>query len=181
MKLFQSTAGVPSAPRRRGAGSLALAACLGMAAMLGSAAGASGAGAAAAACRMTALKVSVGSPNGAAGHIDYLMRFKNLSRASCTLRGYPKVVALNKAGRRLGSPAAASAITKVKTVTLKPGGWATAPFSVTEAGNYPPSICGRIGTIARLRISLYGTKTIPFSSRGCTKPGPRYMSVGPVR
>ena len=57
------------------------------------------------ACATSALKVSLGPANGAAGTVFYPLNFVNTSKLGCTLRGYPGVSAVTSSGRQIGSPA----------------------------------------------------------------------------
>ena len=58
-------------------------------------------------CATSALKVSLGPANGAAGTVFYPINFVNTGKLGCTLRGYPGVSAVTSSGKQIGSPASA--------------------------------------------------------------------------
>ena len=72
------------------------------------------------ACATSALKVSLGPANGAAGTVFYPLNFVNTGKLGCTLRGYPGVSAVTSSGKQIGSPASQIS-SSYKTVTLLPG------------------------------------------------------------
>ncbi|MGP0023076.1 MAG: DUF4232 domain-containing protein [Streptosporangiaceae bacterium] len=84
--------------------------------------------------------VAADQGNGAAGTIYYPLEFTNLSRATCSLTGYPGVSALSRSGRQLGLPARWGTA-KPKAVTLAPGATAHAVLAYSDAtvGSYPPA------------------------------------------
>src|ERR1700751_4560834 len=52
------------------------------------------------ACSSSALKVSLGPANGAAGTVFYPLNFVNTGKLGCTLRGYPGVSAVTRSGQQ---------------------------------------------------------------------------------
>jgi hypothetical protein len=82
-------------------------------------------------CATSALAVSLGAPEGTAGHVEHQLAFRNTSAAACTLRGFPGVSFVDAAGTQLGVPATRSSL-PVGTVTLAPGATATAHLQVTD-------------------------------------------------
>jgi hypothetical protein len=65
-------------------------------------------------------------------HVDSVVRFVNKGSATCWMRGYPGVAALNAAGRQL-QQAARSSGTPDPLVTLKPGQTASALITGNSA------------------------------------------------
>jgi hypothetical protein len=121
--------------------------------------------------------------DGAAGTIYYPLQFTNLSGHACSLHGFAGISAIDRSGHQLGSPARWDHGRTPRTVVLAAGatahavlGWsdvaiATAPgcrptFSATELRIYPPN--QRSATHAA------------FSLEVCSRPGPIFMSVGPI-
>ena len=120
--------------------------------------------------------------SGTAGSITYHLKFTNLSGHRCTLNGFPFVRAVNLRNHRLGSRAAFNHRTP-GTVTLGRGKTATARLQVVEVGNFPASACHPV-TAAGLRVyppNQTRRKLIPFPFGACSKAGPAYLIVGPVR
>jgi Protein of unknown function (DUF4232) len=102
------------------------------------------------ACATSALKVSLGQPNGAAGTVFYPLRFVNTGKTGCTLRGYPGVSAVTSSGRQIGG-AASQISTSYKTVTLLPGKAQSAVVGIVETGSFSPSQCAPV-TAAGLKV-----------------------------
>jgi hypothetical protein len=100
--------------------------------------------AAAAACGNTSLAVSNAQSQGATGHGSFVLLFKNVSRATCSLYGYPGLDALNAAGHVLAHAQrtmrgfAGGAHTEA-TVTIVPGHYASA---TVEWMNFNPVTSG---------------------------------------
>ena len=126
------------------------------------------------ACASRALDVWLNTQAGtAAGSTYYRLEFTNLSAHACTLRGYPGVSAIAANGRQLGSPAGRNRAHTTRTVTLAPGGSASAVLQITDAHNFPPASC-RLATAVGLRVYAPGAtqaKTVPFPFPTCTKAG----------
>jgi Protein of unknown function (DUF4232) len=100
-------------------------------------------------CASSALAVTVGSPNGSAGSVHYLITFRNTSSSSCTLYGYPGVSFLTAGGTLIGSPAQRQVGATPATVTLPAGGSAYSSVGVTDPG-IPP--CSSSATAAQVSI-----------------------------
>jgi hypothetical protein len=67
-------------------------------------------------------------------------------------------------------------------VTLANGATAKAVLRITEAGNYPGSLCRRV-TAAGIRVyppNQTASKIVPFPFQACTRPGPVILDVGVV-
>ncbi len=120
--------------------------------------------------------------SGAAGSVYYHLRFTNLSGHRCTLNGFPFVVAVSLRGRQLGSRAAFNGGSP-HVVQVRPGQTATALLRIVMAGNFPRSACRPV-TAAGLRVyppNQTRSKTIPFPFEACSRRGPVYLTVRPVR
>jgi hypothetical protein len=172
------------ARRLLSAGALACAAALVPAAALA----APGAGAhagltATPACTTSGLDIWLNTQgNGAAGTIYYNLEFTNLSGSTCTLFGYPGVSATNLTGTQLGSAAVRIGATP-HTVTLANGATATALVGIVQGGIFPPAQCGPV-TAAGLRVyppNQTQSKRVPFPFAACSKTGPQYLKIMPVK
>jgi hypothetical protein len=120
--------------------------------------------------------------SGTAGSTVYHLKFTNLSGHRCTLNGFPFVRAVNLRNHRLGSRASFNHRTP-GTVTLGRGKTATAMLQLVEVGNFSASACHPV-TAAGLRVyppNQTRRKLIPFPFSACSKAGPAYLIVGPVR
>ncbi len=121
--------------------------------------------------------------SGAAGSTFYQLKFTNLSGHACTLTGYPGVSGVNLAGHRLGSAAARDHSVTPHTVRLPAGATRTATLQIVNAGNFPAATCGPV-TAAGLRVfppNAFRSKIVPFPFRACSRSGPGYLVVRPVR
>jgi hypothetical protein len=124
-----------------------------------------------------------GAGGGTAGSVFYKIRFTNLSGHACTLKGYPKVSAINLAGKRIGSAAQQEAGQKPKLRKLAKGATATALLRVVDPGNFSPSVCHEV-TAAGLRVTPPGqshSKLIPLPFATCSRAGQKTLSVGVVQ
>lgn len=140
-------------------------------------------GAAAGACPTSALDVWLDTNgNGAAGSIFYHLQFTNLSRRSCTLRGYPGVAAVDLSGRQVGSRGIREVSGRSRTVTLRPGATVSAVLRIVEAGAIPSSSCREV-TAAGVRVAppgQRGTRMVPFPFQACSRTGAPVLSVRAV-
>jgi hypothetical protein len=99
-----------------------------------------------AACTPANLRVTVAFSQGATQQAIYDLRFANMSRTACTLRGYPSaslVTAGNSGGRPIGSPRPLLLRSPgpAATVTLAPGQRALALLGVAETVMFTGSSC----------------------------------------
>ncbi|HEX4731610.1 MAG TPA: DUF4232 domain-containing protein [Solirubrobacterales bacterium] len=167
---------------------LASVAALAAAIPLASASGAAGPRAAAASsppCKTSGLVIwsNNGAGGGTAGSVFYKIRFTNLSGHACTLKGFPKVSAVNLAGKRIGSAAQQEAGQKPKLRKLANGATATALLRVVDPGNFSPSACHEV-TAAGLRVTPPGqshSKLIPLPFATCSRAGQKTLSVGVIQ
>ena len=100
-------------------------------------------------CATRDLKISIGSPNGTAGAVHYVLTYLNAGTSPCTLFGYPGLSFLATDGSQIGSPAQRTTGVGVTSVTLAPGAAAYSGVSVTDPG-IPP--CSSSGTATRVRV-----------------------------
>jgi hypothetical protein len=128
------------------------------------------------------LSVSFGSGNGTAGSTYYPLNFKNISKSTCSLYGYPGVSAL-RYGRQMGSAAVWEASVPKDLVIVKPGATVYALLQVTDVSVYSKAQC-EPETANQLKIYPPGATTAKIISQGltgCSVPSIAYMHVEVVR
>jgi hypothetical protein len=87
-------------------------------------------------CATAQLTVTIGAPNGTAGHINFEIAFRNDAASPCVLNGFPGVSFLDAAGHQTGDPAARNRLTPTP-VTIAPGASAYAHLAKNDLGNPP--------------------------------------------
>ncbi len=93
------------------------------------------------ACSPTDLKLSLGSPNGAAGHVYQPLQFTNVGKTPCLIVGFPGVsYVTGDSGSQVGAPAQRDG-TEGPRVTLAPGQMASAILIMTDVGVFDPGVC----------------------------------------
>ncbi|MGH3745114.1 MAG: DUF4232 domain-containing protein [Mycobacteriales bacterium] len=143
-----------------------------------------------AACATADLTVSLSTPGGAAGSQYYPLHFVNNGSSACTMTGYPGVSFVAPGnGQQVGKAATRSSAT-TPTVTLAPGGEATATVQVGETANFSPTDCGPT-PVSGLRVYPPANKTsayVPFpagNQSACSKDlsstGSGQLIVRPVK
>ena len=133
------------------------------------------------ACATSALKVSLGPANGAAGTVFYPLNFVNTGKLGCTLRGYPGVSAVTSSGQQVGSPASQIS-SSYTTVTLLPGKTQSALVGIVETGNFDPSQCAPV-TASGLKVFPPGQNkavTIKKSFSTCSSTSVISLTVRPI-
>jgi hypothetical protein len=126
--------------------------------------------------------------NGAAGTIFYTLNFTNVG-AKCTLRGYPGVSAVGRAGKGLGRAAVRNSVRPVKTITLNAPNASHGTFSsahatlgIVETGVFSVSTCAP--TIASgLRVFAPDQKSatfVPFPFAACAHTAPKLLNISAV-
>jgi hypothetical protein len=126
--------------------------------------------------------------NGTAGTIFYVLNFSNVG-AKCTLRGYPGVSAVGRAGKTLGTAAGRNSIKSVKTVTLNASNPSHGTFStahanlgIVDTGVFSAGVCAP--TIASgLRVfapNQSAATFVPFPFSACSRSGPKFLNVSAV-
>jgi hypothetical protein len=137
------------------------------------------------ACSANTLVVWVGEEpgGGAAGSVYYRIEMTNLSTATCSLNGYPKVNAVDLKGARIGAFASHEAGKKATKVSLAPGQSATATLRIVDALNFPAEKC-KATTAAGLRVAIpggSGNKIAPLAFETCVRSATKTLSVAPVQ
>jgi hypothetical protein len=133
-------------------------------------------------CATSGLVIWLGPGSGTAGSVFYPLQFTNLSRHTCTLRGYPGVSAVDLASHRLGSGAGHNGYQPLATVTLARQGSATALLRITDTGALPPPDC-REASAAGMRVYPPGqtaAKIVPLPFQACSRGGGSNITVSPV-
>ena len=93
-------------------------------------------------CPTSALHVSMGPGNGAAGSTYYPLDFVNASGAACTLFGYPGVsFVTGVGGAQIGRAASRNPVLASESVTIPVGGVAHTTLQVVNAENFPRAEC----------------------------------------
>jgi len=93
-------------------------------------------------CTTRDLRVSLTGGEGAAGSTYFDLNLTNISGHPCRTGGFGGVSLVgNGNGTQIGAPADRTQTEKVRAITLRPGGKATATLRETNAENYPPSRC----------------------------------------
>ena len=138
------------------------------------------------ACPTSALHLSIGTGNGAAGSVYYPLVFTNTSGSACTLFGFPGVSFVTGiGGSQIGHAATRNSDAPRQTVTLAPGGVAHATLQVVQALNFPPAKCQP--TTAHWLKVYPPNQTEPvflnFTSKTCaaTAKDVTVLNVAPVR
>jgi hypothetical protein len=104
------------------------------------------------ACSTSDLRITTGNyGGGAAGTFYSVVDFTNVSKASCTLYGYPGVSLRNASGAQIGAAGTRDAAVTPTVITLTPGATANTSVGVTDPGVYPSGKCDP-ATSSYLRI-----------------------------
>ena len=104
-------------------------------------------------CTNHVLKVSHSHTNGATGHANVIIRFRNIGSSSCTLHGYPGLDAVRANGTvlahakrtRVGFTGGAK---HVRTITVRPGHYASADVEWTDFNPKTSGACAFSHSIA---------------------------------
>jgi Protein of unknown function (DUF4232) len=135
-------------------------------------------------CATAALRVTLGSQEGAAaGHFYRTLDFTNISGASCTLYGYPGVSFVTAiGGSQIGAGASRSPASKL-LIVLAPGKKAHATLDLLDVLNFPSSQCAATNAhwIKVYPPNQFSATYVPWTAMVCSKPKPVYLSVAPVR
>jgi Protein of unknown function (DUF4232) len=95
-------------------------------------------------CPTSALHVSTGQGDGAAGSTFVPIIFTNVSGDTCSLFGFPGVSFVTEGsggGSQIGRAADRSSLTSSQLITLVPGAEAHATLQVVNAANFPAGKC----------------------------------------
>jgi hypothetical protein len=147
-----------------------------------------GGGTGLAACRSTALVMTIdlSQANGAAGSTYYPLNFTNTSTKACQMYGYPGVsfvTAGTGTARQIGAAALRSTAFAKVAVRLAPGRSAHAWLKVTVAANYPVSACDPV-TAHWLKVyppeeTVAGYVSQTFSA--CDSASAPLLAILPIR
>lgn len=128
-------------------------------------------------CRSSALSVTLGGSEGAAGTVYAPLRFTNTGPAPCVLHGFPGVSYVGgDNGAQIG-PAAEQDGAKGAAVNLPRGGVASAQLAMVQVLNYDPAVCHPT-PVKGLRVYPPGETAsvfVPLKGTGCASnpPGPQ--------
>jgi hypothetical protein len=122
-------------------------------------------------CLTSALRAALGPAQGAAGSAYQVVNLANISRASCTLYGFPGVSFVTGiGGSQIGKAAARDRTTPRKVVTLAPGQSGSFVLRIVNTGTLPTSACVPV-TVHWLKIfppastaALY----LSYTARACS-------------
>jgi hypothetical protein len=135
--------------------------------------------AAAAGCRTKHLKLSIGQGQGAAGSSYQPIVFTNTGSKPCSLVGYPGTSFLDSGGSQLGVPAIQSPGSK-RSITLAPGGNASALLQIPDPGIYSAGQCAPANAAElnvyppnqTVALQVADSTTICTTKRGASKVRP---------
>jgi hypothetical protein len=125
-------------------------------------------------------QVSAKSPANADTY--YTLEFTNVSGQTCSLYGYPQVLAF-AGGHQIGSPATSDRSVRPRTVTLAPDGTAHAVLRYTATASLQAQSCQQV-TVPELRVYPPESKqsvTVPLRLPACSRRGVEFLSVEPVQ
>lgn len=136
-------------------------------------------------CKPANLKLSLGSADGAAGHVFQALRFTNVSKVSCVIVGFPGVsYVAGDHGTQVGEPAQREGKIGAR-ITLHPGQVASAIISETDIGVFDPAQCKPTDTRG-FRVYPPDSTTSMFvaqAGRGCAgnppEPQLRVQTIKP--
>lgn len=135
-------------------------------------------------CSTAALRVTLGSKEGAAaGHFYRTLDFTNISGTSCTLYGYPGVSFVTAiGGNQIGAAASRSPASKL-LVVLAPGKKAHAVLDLLDVLNFPASKCAATDAhwIKVYPPNQFSASYVAWTAKVCSKSNTVYLSVAPVR
>ena len=134
-------------------------------------------------CATAALRVTLGHEGAATGHFYRTLDFTNISSASCTLRGYPRVSFVAAVGgKQIGAAASRSPASK-RLIVLAPGQKAQARLDLLDVLNFPPPECAASDAhwIKVYPPHQFSASYVPWTAKVCSKPRPVYLLVAPVR
>ncbi len=123
-------------------------------------------------CRASALSMSLGASNGAAGTIYHALVFRNISTSACVVTGIPTVRAMRSLAAADYVGARARAITTAGyglPIRLAPGARASVAYGISETGNWPSATCAPAPAVA-IAVTISGARgVIPLKFSICTK------------
>ena len=111
----------------------------------------------------------------------FLVALENVSKSSCTLKGYPKLKMLDKAGKTIASrisplaPDAGKNTKKVTLITVKPGWQALFALSYPNSTYFPAASCP-VSDLVQIRIPNMKSSIVlkwrirPYGGKSTTTP-----------
>jgi hypothetical protein len=136
-------------------------------------------------CTTAALKVSVGSSQGAAGTIYYSIDFTNVSGSGCVVQGYPGVSLVShgsNAGSQIGADGKRTSATAVRLVTLAPGQIGHATLAIAQAGAFSQSSCRPVSAhwLKVFPPDQTVAAYVPFSTQTCASTSRPTMRISAI-
>jgi hypothetical protein len=134
-------------------------------------------------CQSSALKVTLGHGDAAAGTTYYEILLTNVSSATCTLYGFPGVSFTGETySVQVGPAATRSSSSHPTLVTLASGAVASAEIAVVDAQNYSAGACG-LTTASGILVyppNLTASVGLPFNGYTCVNKKHPVLSVDAV-
>ncbi len=124
----------------------------------------------------------VGATSSSKTNVFYTLEFTNVSGQTCSLYGYPQVLAF-AGGHQIGSPAMTDTSVRPSTVTLAPDATAHAILRYTVTASFQARVCRQV-TVPELRVYPPQSKqavVVPLSFPACSRMGVEFLSVDPVQ
>ena len=113
-------------------------------------------------CTTAHLSAHLGQAGGAAGSVYQPIVWTNKSHSACTLFGYPGVsYVAPSSGKQVGAAATHNTQHPPRTVTLQPGGHASALVQMADYQNYPKAKC-QPTAVSGLRVYPPGSHSAEF-------------------
>lgn len=131
-------------------------------------------------CRTSALRVSLGQGEGAAGSTFVPLVLVNTGVAACTLDGHPGVSTVDARGRQVGHAAGREG--RTAGVVLAPGASAHATLREVDAGTYDAAACRPV-PVTGLRVyppDQTASVVVDAPGTACADPAVVLLTVGPV-
>lgn len=138
------------------------------------------------ACATAGLVLWLERADSAAGTTRYDLHLTNLSGHSCTLKGYPRVAAVDLAGHVVGFAAQNSQNEHSPnpiSIALANDATATSMLAVTDAQNFPASLC-HLKMAAGLRVTPpneSAAKVVPLPFPECILKMPQILVIESVQ
>lgn len=124
----------------------------------------------------------VGATSSARADVYYTLEFTNVSGQTCSLDGYPQVLAF-AGGRQIGSPAISDTSVRPGVVTLAPDATAHSVLRYTVTDSFTAQACRQV-TVPDLRVyppHSHDAVMVPLSLPACSRRGVDFLSVEPVQ
>ena len=133
-------------------------------------------------CSVNSLKVSLGTPEGAAGSTVYPLVFTNTGSLPCELHGFPGVSMVgDHNGTQIGAPADESTTVPITQNTIQPGRSVSAMLSVETAQNVAGCTPLLVDGLRVYPPHSYASVFVPVPHLfGCIQANISLMSVQPV-